>query len=150
MGDILDPRPGSSVVGFTYHCTIINSLSSFSHRERLLLHPSQAGMFLNRTSDFAPLALENAIYYLDIRIDSEEAQCCRLTLILCRISHPYKFLYPALCYLNVRLAFISLVVIMSDQACYTSVLVRSIRSQLDTITITLEIIKKRLVEGDVP
>jgi hypothetical protein len=52
---------------------------------------------------------------------------------------------PTLCRSNVRLAFASFVAIIT-LLIFTNLLARSIRSQSDAIT--LEIIKKRLVERD--
>lgn len=71
---------------------IIDNLSSFCHRE-WLLPLLQSGLPSNRTSDSAPLPLKSGIYHRDFQID-EEAQCCRHSLMLCRILHSYEFLCP--------------------------------------------------------
>ena len=46
----------------------------------------------NRTSDSSPLPLKSGIYHRDFQIDGEEDQCCRHSLMLCRILDPYEFL----------------------------------------------------------
>jgi hypothetical protein len=82
------PRSVNSVFGFIPQDN--RPPSSFCHREWLL--PSlQSDMPSNRTSDSAPLPLKSGIYHRDFQID-EEAQCCRHSLMLCRILHSYEFL----------------------------------------------------------
>ena len=66
---------------------IIDNLSSFCYRE-WLLPLLQSGMSSNRISDSAPLPLKSGIYHRHFQIDDEEAQCCRHSLMLCRILHP--------------------------------------------------------------
>jgi hypothetical protein len=53
-------------------------------------------MTLNRKLGPTSLPFNSSVYYFELDIDDEKAQCRRQTSILYHIFDPYHFLYPIL------------------------------------------------------
>jgi hypothetical protein len=65
-------------------------------REQPLQRPSPATMTLSRKLGPTSLPFNSSVYYFELKIDDEKAQCRHQTSKLYHISDPYHFLYPTL------------------------------------------------------